>query len=253
MPHIQVYLWILSGLIILSASVLKGLTGFGFALIALPVLSLIFPMTVLVPAMSIFNMFTSLLIVLQLKERIRWHYFVPMFAASLLGIPLGIYFLEYINEFTLKIVTGLVVIIFSAKMLGKINLAKRFKDMPIVFAGFLSGILNTSISVGGPPIVIAMTRKGYGKNLFRGALAWFSMFSALFTTAAYFAKHLVPHESLTLAISCVPLLLLGSRWGNRWALKIHQEKFRRVVVVMNIITGIIIVTATLIKGKHGQP
>jgi len=112
-------------------------------------------------------------------------------------------------------------------MLGKINLAKRFKNMPIVFAGFLSGILNTSISVGGPPIVIAMTRKGYGKDLFRGALAWFSMFSALFTTAAYVAKNLVPNESLILAIGCTPLLLLGSRWGNNWSIKIHPEKFKK--------------------------
>lgn len=237
----------LSALIILSASLIKGITGFGFALLAVPFLSLIFPMQVLVPAMSLFNLLTSLVILFKMKERIKAYYFIPMFVASLGGIPLGIYALEYISSDILRLITGILIVIFSLRMLGKVRLAKRLRRYPIFFAGFISGILTSSISVGGPPLVLAMNRKGYKKEMFRGVFAWFSTFSSFFTTAAFVMKGMMEPLSINLALVCLPLLFLGSHWGSRISTKIQPDKFRKIVIGINIITGAFIVVTSLIN------
>jgi uncharacterized membrane protein YfcA len=236
---------ILCGIVILSASIIKGITGFGFALLAVPFLSLLFPMQVLVPAMSLFNLITSLVLLLKMKEKIKAYLFIPMFIASLGGIPLGVYALEYISSDTLRLITGILVIIFSLRMLGKVRLAKRFLKYPIFFAGFVSGILGSSISVGGPPLVIAMNRKGYKKNHFRGIFAWFSTFSSFFTTAAFLMKGMIEKESINLALFCLPLLFFGSHIGAKFSTKIEPEKFRKLVIGINIVTGTFIVLSAL--------
>jgi uncharacterized membrane protein YfcA len=169
-----------------------------------------------------------------------------MFIASIAGIPLGIYALEYVSSDTLRLMTGIMVIIFSIRMLGKVRLAKRFLKYPIVFAGFISGLLNSCISVGGPPLVIAMNRKGYSKDRFRGVFAWFSTFSSFFTTAAFMMKGMIETESINLALFCLPILFFGSHLGSKFSGKIQPEKFRKMVIGINIITGTFIVISALI-------
>jgi uncharacterized membrane protein YfcA len=237
---------VLCSIVILSAAFIKGMTGFGFALLAVPFLSLIFPMQVLVPAMSLFNLITSLVILFKLQEKIKAKLFIPMFIASLGGIPLGVYALEFMSSENLRLVTGILVIIFSIRMLGKVRLAKRFRRYPIVFAGFVSGILGSCISVGGPPLVIAMNRKGYSKNHFRGVFAWFSTFSSFFTTAAFIMKDMIQTESVNLALLCLPILFFGSHLGSKFSGKIEPEKFRKMVISINIVTGVFIVVSSLI-------
>ncbi len=238
---------ILCGLVIFSAAFIKGLTGFGFALLAVPFLSLLFPMQVLVPAMSLFNLITSLVILFKLQEKIKAYYFIPMFVASLGGIPLGIYALQYVSSENLKLITGILVILFSVQMLGKVKVAKHFSQFPIVFAGFISGMLSSSISIGGPPLVIAMNRKGYSKEHFRGVFAWFGAFSSFFTTAAFLMKGMIEMESVNLAFFCLPILFLGSHIGSKFSIKIEQNKFRKIVIGINILTGSFIVISTLLK------
>jgi len=247
MHDITIIQIILCTIVILSAAFIKGMTGFGFALLAIPFLSFIFPMQVLVPAMSLFNLITSLVILFKLQEKIRAYYFIPMFIASLGGIPLGIYALEYVSSDTLRLITGILIILFSIQMLGKVKLAKRFLNLPIVFAGFISGLLGSAISVGGPPLVIAMNRKGYSKERFRGVFAWFSTFSAFFTTAAFLMKGMIEMESVNLALFCLPILFFGSHFGAKFSGKIEPEKFLKIVIGINIITGSFIVISALIK------
>ncbi|SFE37020.1 sulfite exporter TauE/SafE family protein [Thermophagus xiamenensis] len=246
MSELTALLLVLSGVVILMSSLLKGMTGFGFALIAIPFLSMIYPIKVLVPAMTIFNLVSSVMLLLKIRERISWKYFIPMFLASLGGIPLGIYLLDYLNEEVLRIIIGAVLVFVSLKMLSGIPIAKRYLDKPIVFAGFLSGILSGSISLGGPPLVIAMNRKNYSKELFRGVFAWFSTFSSFFALGALYVEKLIPPDSLKLALYYTPLLLVGASLGNRLAALVNAEKFKRVVILVNVFTGIFTVVSAIL-------
>jgi uncharacterized membrane protein YfcA len=247
MFHFQLYFIIFAAVVILLSSVIKGITGFGFALLAIPLLSIILPLSLLVPSMVLFNLITSIIVLFNLKEKIKGYYIVPMIIASLAGIPLGIYLLTYLNPSALKIVTSLAIIMFSIRMLSGVKLAKRNIHKPIVFAGFLSGVLTSSISIGGPPLAIALDKKGYSKEMFRGIFIWFMVFSSLFTSLAFYYKGLLNADAIKFTAFSLPLLFIGSAWGVKIAKKINQQQFRKFVIVLNVCTGLLMLITTLFK------
>lgn len=248
--HIQFYLLVITVIVILTSSVVKGITGFGFSLIAIPFLSFIFPMDVLIPALVIFNLVTSVLVLIKLEEKIRAYYLIPMMLAALIGIPFGVFVLTYIDQNILKLIISFLVIFFSIKMLKGVKLAKKNIEKPLVFAGFVSGLLTSSISIGGPSLVIALDRKGYSKELFRGVFIWFMVFSSLFSSIAFYYKGLLHLETLKYVSFTLPILFIGSVWGTKIARHLNAIKFRKVVIYLNVFTGLFMLVSTLIKMKH---
>lgn len=249
MFDIQLYFLIIAAVVILLSSVIKGITGFGFALLAIPILSIMFPINLLIPSMVLFNLITSVMMLFQFKEKIRVYYIVPMIVASLAGIPIGIYMLTYLSTDFLKILTSFAIILFSVKMLTGVKLAKRNIHKPIFFAGFLSGILTSSISIGGPPLAIAMDRKGYSKDKFRGIFIWFMVFTSIFTTFAFYHKGLITNDTLKFTALSLPLLFIGSNLGVKIATKINQHQFRKFVIYLNVSMGLLMLITTLLKLK----
>lgn len=247
MTEITASIWILSAVVILTAAVLKGLTGFGFALFAVPLLSVMIPIQVLVPSMTLFNLLASIYLLMKIRVKLKTRYFLPMFVASLAGIPIGVYALQTLNEEVLRLLVGTVIVVFSMLLLLGNKREPRYKSKPIVFAGFLSGILGSSVSIDGPPIAFAMNRKKYSKNLFRANFAIFGLLTSFFTSITFFIKGILVAASFKFTAFLFPLLLVGSGLGNRWAKNIKQEKFRKVVIVLNFVTGLAVVLMTVLK------
>lgn len=240
--------WLISVIVILMASLLKGMTGFGFALLALPILTVFFPMQALVPAMTLFNMFTSIYILANIKLKIEYKYLLPMLAASFIGIPAGVQILQYLPEQTMELTTG--ISIFSLSMVfllsGKREVPESRKKKPIVFAGFLSGFMASSMSIGGPPIALAMNRKGYTKERFRKMFALVSVINAVIATALYVAKGIFVAFSLKFAVFLFPVMLLGSKLGDVLSKKVNQAQFKRMILYLNMVLGLFIVVRILL-------
>ncbi len=139
--------WIISIVVVLMAAFLKGMTGFGFALLAVPLLSLLFPIQSLIPAMTLFNLITSVYILASIRLKLKAKYFLPMLLASFVGIPIGVYVLTYFPEQMLELAAGISIFSISIVFLLGSNQAipEKRRKKPIVFAGFLSGLLTSSM------------------------------------------------------------------------------------------------------------
>jgi len=240
--------WIISAVVVLMAALLKGMTGFGFALLAVPLLSFMFPIQSLIPAMTIFNLVTSIYILASIRLKVKAKYILPMLIASFIGIPIGVYVLTYFPEKMLELAAG--ISIFSISMVfllsGNQPAPEKKRGKPIVFAGFLSGILSSSMSIGGPPIALAMNRKGYSKESFRKIFALVSVANASISSVLYVVKGIFVAFSVKFAIYLLPVILLGSKIGNMLALKINQLLFRKVILYLNMALGIFIIVRTIV-------
>lgn len=241
--------WAISVVVILMASLLKGMTGFGFALLALPILTVFFPMQALVPAMTIFNLATSLYILANIKMKIDYKYLLPMLLASFIGIPAGVNILQYLPERTMELATG--ISIFSLSMVfllsGNREIPESRKKKPIVFAGFLSGFMASSMSIGGPPIALAMNRKGYTKELFRKMFALVSVVNAVIAIILYVSKGMFMVFSLKFATVLFPVMLIGSKIGDLLSKRVNQMQFKRMILYLNMLLGLFIVVRILLQ------
>ena len=240
--------WLISAVVVLMAAMLKGMTGFGFALLAVPLLSLLFPMQSLIPAMTLFNLVTSVYILSSIKLKVKAKYFLPMLLASFVGIPIGVYVLTYFPEKMLELAAG--ISIFSISMVfllgGNQQASESRRKKPIVFAGFLSGILTSSMSIGGPPIALAMNRKGYSKESFRKIFALVSVINASISSVLYVVKGLFIAFSLKFALILLPVIIVGAKVGDLLSGKVNQLVFRRIVLYLNMLLGLFIIVRTIV-------
>lgn len=241
--------WIISIVVVLMAAFLKGMTGFGFALLAVPLLSLLFPIQSLIPAMTLFNLITSVYILASIRLKLKAKYFLPMLLASFVGIPIGVYVLTYFPEQMLELAAGISIFSISIVFLLGSNQAipEKRRKKPIVFAGFLSGLLTSSMSIGGPPIALAMNRKGYSKESFRKIFALISVINAAISSVLYVVHGIFVAFSLKFALFLFPVILIGTKLGDNFSQKVNQLFFKKIILYVNLLLGLFIIVRTLIS------
>src|SRR5512136_2845216 len=79
--------------VVFLASILSGMTGFGFGLIAVPLLTIILPPQVVVPLVRLQSLWSSGIVVLEGRHWLNLRSMWLIIAASLVSLPLGAYLL----------------------------------------------------------------------------------------------------------------------------------------------------------------
>ena len=155
--------------VVAIASAAQALSGFGFALIATPVVAVLAgPREAIVWLTMV-----GLLLVAQLSLRGRGHVDRPtvlvMTVAAILGMPLGLLVLTQVEERVLTLLIAAAVITFAVLLWrGLRPPGHRGTD---AVAGFAAGILSTSTGTSGPPIVIALSAKDMQPTVFRATIS----------------------------------------------------------------------------------
>ena len=177
----DIQLIIISSLIIILASFIQGATGFGFVLVSAPLLSLFLPLTTLVPTLVILGLFINILIVASTRKHIALKEIKILIFMGIIGIPIGVYGLNTLDTAILKLIIGAIIIFTSIAMFIGLNLTLKNKLYSYSIAGLASGILNGSISMSGPPIVLFLTNEGYDKDKFRANINTYFVINNMIT------------------------------------------------------------------------
>ncbi len=97
---------ILCIMIIFFAYAVKGLSGFGSGLIAIPLLAFIFPLTLIVPVLGLLSYSGTLMQSIQLRKHVSWHDMLPLIPFSMLGIFIAIWLLVNLDADILVLALG---------------------------------------------------------------------------------------------------------------------------------------------------
>src|SRR5690242_1647616 len=103
-------------LVIFTAGFVQGITGFGFALIAVPLLSKWLPLQSIVPMIVVFSLLTNILVILKIKQFIEIKRIWLLILSSIIVTPLGTYILLVIPPNLLKILVGIVIVCFATAL-----------------------------------------------------------------------------------------------------------------------------------------
>ncbi|MFM7898228.1 MAG: TSUP family transporter, partial [Actinomycetota bacterium] len=151
-------------------------------------------------------------------------------------MPIGLYVLANVAQRPLKIVLGVIIIVATlALMRGAANIAPR--RWIEVLAGWLSGILSTATGTNGPPLVLAAQMRGLTPDVFRATLAFTFTLSGSLSLLMYVAAQLVTREALLLALTAVPLIVVGQRIGIHLQARLSGRRFERLVYGLLFLSG----------------
>lgn len=140
--------------VVFLAGLVRGITGFGGAMVMAPSLSLVIhPVTAVVIALALESA-AAVTMLPQALRRVRWGVILPIGLMAVLTIPVGGWLLSTIDrEIARRFIAGMVVVFAGLMALGW-----RYPGptrLPVSLAlGGLSGVLIGATSMGGPPVIL---------------------------------------------------------------------------------------------------
>ncbi|MFA9399410.1 MAG: sulfite exporter TauE/SafE family protein [Clostridiaceae bacterium] len=242
----DIYIIIFSALIIFFASVVQGATSFGFALVAASLLTFLFPMKIVVPMVVICSFVNNIIVVYSTKHFINIRNVWLMILFGILGIPIGVFGLNTIDPELLKLIVGILILITSISMAKGYKIKFKRKNLSYGLTGFISGVLNGSVSISGPPIVLFLSNEGCDKNEFRANLALYALITNGLTIIVFAIDNLLSTDMVSIfAIIFLPLLL-GSFLGLFISNKIPDKYFKKIVLFLLIIISIVTIIKSIL-------
>ncbi|MFC3052923.1 sulfite exporter TauE/SafE family protein [Kordiimonas pumila] len=227
---------------IFFAAILRAFTGFGFALAALPVLSLFFlPGT----SVSLVTLLTLIVSVATIRSYWGLASLKPigvMLVFSAVGTMIGVYVLTLISADTFRLVLGITVML-ACLLLAKFKPHEARKEGgPNAWgAGLLSGVLNGAIAIPGPPAIIYAMAVFPEASKSRAFLMVFFLFSAAFATLGFTYEGLIGTRELILTALSLPALLAGDKLGSFLFKKYGSATYRKIGLIALFIIGIVAV------------
>ena len=233
----------LGGLIVLAAGLVQGLLGFGFALVAVPVLALVMVPREAVPVALVLGTFINLFLYLEVRGRVQAGRLLPLVLAGIAGIPVGTYLLVSLNTGILRIAIGCLVALSALAFLAGLERPIKRERIGLAASGFTSGILNGVASMSGPPVVLFLANQGMPKDAFRASLIAYFLVLNLATVPVYIVARLVSVDVLAYAGVLLPLMAAGALAGSRLARRVPEKAFRRAVLVAVAAAGVVAVVS----------
>jgi uncharacterized membrane protein YfcA len=170
---------------------------------------------------------------------------LPMFAGSLLGVPVGVFIIVIISVAMLKILIGAVTILFSILLVSKVTPHFTHERFAAGLAGFLCGMLTTSVGLGAPPVMLFMHSQKWPREEIYPGLSAFFLISTGASLVGLFLSGLVTQRVLVTSISLTPGLVLGVLLGMLTFKHVNEYYFRMLSVMVVIAAGILAVLSGL--------
>ncbi len=224
-------------LIAVVGALAQALTGFGSALLMVPLLaSLVGPREAVVVATGL-SALVSAYAMRRHRRHVAWGPTVTISAAALVGMPLGLLVMLWLDERFLTGLIGGVLLMSLVVLAGPVQLPRRRAFQ--AGAGFLSGAMLTSTGVNGPPIVLALHAMEQRPAAFRATLLATLCVQDTVALGALAAAGQVTLVSLVAVVAGVPGLILGWAAGDRLFVRWGNAYFRSAVVALVALSGIV--------------
>ena len=225
-------------LIISIAAFIQTSAGFGFAMVALSIISLFLPMLTgsVIAVLSMLPLTTY--IAIKNRSDINWGIFTIPFICSVIATQIGIRLLMVMDNAVLLKLLGIALIGFSLfSFFSKSALSFRASLPNKVFFGTLSGIFSGLFTMGGPPIAIYMLATSQGKNEYNSTLQLYFLATSLISAATHWFYGNITHEVLSYLGFAYLGVLMGTLFGRKMFQRLSAEKMRKLVYGVMIAMG----------------
>jgi uncharacterized membrane protein YfcA len=224
---------------IFAAAVLRGLTGFGFAIAVVPLLSLTMPPVQAVPLVVCLQLVGNLIDARSSLDDCHWPSLRWLMLGAAIGSPLGVVGLSLIPSSWARL------LIATATGLAVATLARGFAlgAMPgvrlTVPVGVLAGLFNGLAAMPGPPVVAYYMATPLRRDQVRSSLSVFFLLTAVIAAASAVWLGLVGLDAVAFTVAALPLMFIGTRLGRHLFTLGTDATHRRIAVVSLLVIAVL--------------
>lgn len=220
--------------------------GFGDALVAMPLLAMTVGMQIATPLVALIATTTAIVIFSRNWRQADLRACLPLVAASLAGIPLGLYGLKHWPEAHLKIILGVVVLGFAAYNLAKPNLRPvSGRWQYALLFGFAGGILGGAYNTNGIPVVIYGRLRHWAPQQFRATMQGYLLPVGFGIATGHALSGFWSGQILSTYLIALPVVFVAIFLGGRVNRRFDVQRFGWVVNSLLIIMGGLLILRNL--------
>jgi uncharacterized membrane protein YfcA len=228
--------------IIFLAAIVRGFSGFGFSLLAITALSLIYAPAEIISSIFMLELAASINLLPSIWKDIHWRSLGPLTLGCLLATPIGVWFLAHIAPAPMQLALAIFVLVATGLLWWGFSLKSMPGPFASTLAGAASGLANGAFGIGGPPVILFYFSSPAGVAAGRASLVAFFLATDLIGLANQSYQGLITQEAVLRAAAYLPALVAGVWFGARSFKSVDQALFRKVVLgllaVMALMIGV---------------
>jgi uncharacterized membrane protein YfcA len=213
--------------------------GKNIAAICISGFSFILPAIEIVPIILALEVVISIFMVPYIWNKIDWRFVFKILLGIIIGSPIGLYLLKYLNPQTTHLSVCLLVIFFSILLMKGFSNQKINNNYGKFFTGIISGTLNGLTTLGGMPVALFLLITSIQPAVIRGSLAALFFLTDIYAFVLSFFSGIVDMTTIYRVIPLIIILPLGVFIGDKFFVKSKEETYRKVVFYFLIIISII--------------
>ena len=227
-----------AALIVTLAYTVYGLTGFGAAIVGIPLLAHFLPLRFAVPMMLVFDLFAGLLLSLKQRKHLDKKELLRLLPYLSIGMAAGATLLALASERWLLLLLGSFVLSYAGwSLLSKVAPAPVAAVWAIP-AGVVGGALTALYGTGGPIYMIYLARRLPDKTVMRATIGVLIFGTALirlvlFTGSGFYTQR----GLLPLAFALLPCALIGYLAGAHLHQRMSSQRAVQAVWLLLIVGG----------------
>src|SRR5688500_7129342 len=214
------------------ASLARGFSGFGGALIFVPLASAAVGPQAAAPILLVIDGIAQLALLRNAWRQANRREVGIMAAGALVGIPLGAAILAYVDATTLRWAIAMLIVAMLALLISGWRYHGQPSTAATVRAGFSAGILSGAVQAAGPPVVAYWLGGSSSALTVRANIILFFFCTSVVAAISYLATGLLGLDVLLLSALTAPGYALGMFLGSRMFGFASDAMFRRVCFIL---------------------
>jgi uncharacterized membrane protein YfcA len=231
---------VIGALGVAAASFLGGVTGFGYSLVATPLLLIAgFPLPFVVTVNLALALVTRLSVAYRFRRSMWPRRVALLVGGSVPGLWLGVTVLRVVDAETIKIGAGIITMIAAVLLARSITAPPppRVPGAPVV-AGFFGGFLGASTSLNGIAPVLLLARDKASPRSFLADLAMYFVASNAIGLVTLAVQGELREDALSEAfLLWLPGSIIGNWLGTTLGPRLPELAFRHLTLAVVFVAG----------------
>lgn len=234
---------ILPLMIVFFAGFTQSVAGFGFAMVAMPLLHAVgVPLGIAAPLIALLGLTNRPILIFRYRADLKLEEIWRLSLSAVMMIPIGVWLQGRVSEDLVSGILGVIIITYALVSLWELHISPMNNHLWEWGLGLVSGLLGGAYNISGPTAVVYAVGRRWQPQQFKANLQTFALVISIFVTVSHLVADNYNAAILQNYFLMLPMMLLGIYLGFQLDSRIPPMLFRKGVLLLLIITGLRLLT-----------